>query len=535
MSFEVPEGFEGPTTLALASRFSNIDGGYKLVEVSESGFGVYHDEEDSKYLFYMDDFQKWFVADENGSTRAYCVSKETEDRNPENAKWDNLKVESVDLEQVSANVFNENSHDERFVDPDFSPNGEAVGEELANCTWVRAAALQGPDVTPKLFDRIEPVDVCQGSLGDCWLLAAISAVAEFPNFIEQEVFVTKEFNQEGVYVLRLYDCQVQEFVDVSIDSLIPCKEKKWWELKARPLFAQPKGDELYILMIEKAFAKFAGGYQKLDGGFPCLAWLALTGCEDLQFWKREEDTWSKGYVPIDSRREEHSRDFQSLSIAGTDETLDNDGFFEKLVEFDDSNFLMGASIGGDVIEKSRDDGLVERHAYSLLSAKEIDGIKLIELRNPWGNDKEWNGDWCDNSPLWDENEQVAEECGHEHSDDVVGDGKFWMSYDDFITRFTSVQVATKSMPTTRAAHALFQTQPEEEEDDGEEEEEEVVEEEAPPAEEEEAAEEGGGGRRGRGGGSPRKLMKQLQGARKRGDMQEVKRIRRQLKKMGLMV
>ena len=39
-------------------------------------------------------------------------------------------------------------------------------------------------------------------------------------------------------------------------------------------------------MQEKAFAKFAGGYDKLDGGFPSLAWLALTGCEDQQVSSR---------------------------------------------------------------------------------------------------------------------------------------------------------------------------------------------------------------------------------------------------------
>jgi hypothetical protein len=178
MAFAPPADFEAPTCLALTSRFSNIDGGYKLISVDDNGFGVYHDEEDSKYLTYMSDFQKWFVADESGSTSAYCTSEETEDKNPVNAKWSSLKVEAVDLEQVSLNTFDQNHHDERFVDPDFAPNNEAVGDEIASCVWVRAAALQGPDVKPKLFDKIEPVDVCQGSLGDCWLLAAISAVAE---------------------------------------------------------------------------------------------------------------------------------------------------------------------------------------------------------------------------------------------------------------------------------------------------------------------------------------------------------------------
>ena len=59
-----------------------------------------------------------------------------------------------------------------------------------------SSSLKG--APPKLFDAIEPVDVCQGALGDCWLLAAVAAVAEFPNFIKSEVFITQEFNPDGL-------------------------------------------------------------------------------------------------------------------------------------------------------------------------------------------------------------------------------------------------------------------------------------------------------------------------------------------------
>ena len=28
-------------------------------------------------------------------------------------------------------------------------------------------------------------------------------------------------------------------------------------------------------------------------------------------------------------------------------------------------------------------------------------IKLVQLRNPWGNDKEWNQGWSDKDTKWD--------------------------------------------------------------------------------------------------------------------------------------
>lgn len=34
-------------------------------------------------------------------------------------------------------------------------------------------------------------------------------------------------------------------------------------------------------------------------------------------------------------------------------------------------------------------GLVEGHAYSVLDARTICGVELLQLRNPWGNSMEW--------------------------------------------------------------------------------------------------------------------------------------------------
>ena len=40
---------------------------------------------------------------------------------------------------------------------------------------------------------------------------------------------------------------------------MPCKNK-------RPLFTKPKGNEMWVLLLEKAFAKLIGTYAALEGG-----------------------------------------------------------------------------------------------------------------------------------------------------------------------------------------------------------------------------------------------------------------------------
>lgn len=47
-------------------------------------------------------------------------------------------------------------------------------------------------------------------------------------------------------------------------------------------------------------------------------------------------------------------------------------------------------------------GIVQGHAYSILDVTIIDGTKLLQIRNPWGDETEWKGAWGDNSKEWTE-------------------------------------------------------------------------------------------------------------------------------------
>lgn len=65
--------------------------------------------------------------------------------------------------------------------------------------------------------------------------------------------------------------------------------------------------------------------------------------------------------------------------------------------------LFGCSIEADPYkwEARLSNGLIKGHAYSITGMRIVNGPRgptpLIRIRNPWGNEQEWNGAWSDNS------------------------------------------------------------------------------------------------------------------------------------------
>lgn len=66
---------------------------------------------------------------------------------------------------------------------------------------------------------IEPGDVRQGKLSDCYFLSALSALAEVPGRIES-LFNTKTVNQAGIYSINFNVNGYRQ--EVIVDDFIPC-------------------------------------------------------------------------------------------------------------------------------------------------------------------------------------------------------------------------------------------------------------------------------------------------------------------------
>lgn len=81
-------------------------------------------------------------------------------------------------------------------------------------------------------------------------------MAEFPNRVIS-VFNTRYFNPEGVYSVNLYKEGMP--VEVIVDDFFPCHDNY-----NDPLFVKPNGRELWVMILEKAWAKFFGNYLKCE-------------------------------------------------------------------------------------------------------------------------------------------------------------------------------------------------------------------------------------------------------------------------------
>ena len=300
----------------------------------------------------------------------------------------------------------------KFVDPFFPPDSNSLEAKDKNGNWIdpESGPIKFEDIkdvqiewkrASEIFskflvfdDKIEFDDVKQGILGNCYFLSAIAAMTEFPNLIYQ-VFRTKDVNPEGYYeVVMFIDGEWQVVI---LDDYFPLKKgtKEF-------AFSRPNGNELWAILLEKAWAKVNGGYVNIISGWPDQPLAALTG--------------------FAASKLDH-------------QTTDKEELWNVILQSDKSDNIMCTSSKNEA--SITELGLVINHAYTLIGAKEIHSkgqiIRLVKIRNPWGY-KEWNGKWSDKSDAW--TPEIKQQVGYSNADD----GTFYISFEDFIGLFSSTNI-----------------------------------------------------------------------------------------------
>lgn len=221
----------------------------------------------------------------------------------------------------------------------------------ADLKKVRQEVIKGGELVK---GGISGNDVLQKYLADCYLIAAMSAVARANPEVIEKAFQKRT---DGTYDVTIYEQKGSKWlpVKVHIDADLPHND--WYHLT----YASARDEkELWPALLEKAFAQRAGSYAAIEGGVPGDALSALTGKPSTLF-----DFQEKGMKA--------DKVWEALSLAVKEKRP-----------------ATASTYGESSNAKYTNSGLYADHAYSVWGTETSGGKKYVQLRNPWGESEPAN-------------------------------------------------------------------------------------------------------------------------------------------------
>lgn len=242
-----------------------------------------------------------------------------------------------------------------MLDPSHNPdptNEYASGATYTTINGVIAVQGEGD------ANAIDANDVKQGSIGNCYFVAQLAAQAKADPSVIQNLI---KDNGDKTYTVSLYLKDKRQpwkrtKTDIVIDAQFPTSNGSS-AAYAKPGDVGKDGPELWVMLIEKAFAKYAGHYEEIRG-------------------KKTPDGDVFGMMTGVSSGYRTMSALSSEALLTLCEAAVREG---KPVSFGAIN----SSASEELQRSAKEAGVVLNHAYSLEGVDK--GKGTISLRNPWGS------------------------------------------------------------------------------------------------------------------------------------------------------
>ncbi|KAL5496731.1 hypothetical protein EMCRGX_G013080 [Ephydatia muelleri] len=272
--------------------------------------------------------------------------------------------------------------------------------------WLRPQEIHEQ---PRMAYLISSLTIKQTVVGDCSFLASLAVSADYERKFKNRL-ITKciypqnrhgdpIMNPSGKYYVtfHLNGCKRK----VVIDDRLPTGPN-------RQLLCSysSNSDEFWISLIEKAYIKVMGGYD-FPGSSSNIDLHALTG-----------------WIP------------ERIGLKEADKELTHR---KIMAAVDKGNALVTVATGVLSEDDAERAGLVPTHAYAVLKMVDTEGLKLLQLKNPWSH-RRWKGKFsAEDTTNW--TPKLKRQLSYDQSQDQeVDNGVFWIDLNSLCAFFDVLYV-----------------------------------------------------------------------------------------------
>ncbi|KAL7025655.1 hypothetical protein ACKWTF_013582 [Chironomus riparius] len=205
------------------------------------------------------------------------------------------------------------------------------------------------------------------------------------------------YNQSGKYLIKLYVNGIAR--KIVIDDYLPVGRHN----QLLCSYSNNK-NEFWVSILEKAYMKLMNGYD-FPGSNSNIDAYALTG-----------------WIP------------ERISIKKNDPDFNGNQVFDRLKEgFHQGRCLITVATGELSDAECDRTGLVSTHAFAVINMAEVDGVKLLMLKNPWSHLR-WKGNYSEQDSRWTPELQRILNYDPKMAQSI-DNGIFWIDYYSLLNFF----------------------------------------------------------------------------------------------------